>query len=88
MVASKKCMTQGCHKRTKLTDRGRVLLESEHRRVGRRPGLLCPDCVKRAFDDPEHYAVNIPLGEVITESMRSEPHWHVAFPPAVQNTVH
>ena len=81
MAVSKKCMTQGCHKRTKLTEVGRALLESEHRRVGRRPGVLCPDCVKGAFEDPDNFALNIPLGEVITESMRPEPHWYVAFPP-------
>ena len=81
MVDTKKCLTPGCYMRAKLTKRGLALLRSESRRVGRPAGLLCPKCVTRAFDDTEKYSLNIPLGDVLVESMQAKPNWYVAFPP-------
>ena len=44
-------------------------------------GSAVPKCVTRAFDDTEKYALNIPLGDVLVESMQDKPNWYVAFPP-------
>ena len=81
MAVSKKCLTSGCHKRVKLTEKGQEMLRESSEQAGRPAAVLCPDCVKRAFNDPEHYAVDVPLGDVILESMRDDPRWYICFPP-------
>ena len=30
---------------------------------------------------PKSYALNIPLGDVLVESMQDKPNWYVAFSP-------
>ena len=49
------------------------LLRSETEKVGQRAGLNCPACVKRAFDYPDEYELDIPLAELLAEAARETP---------------
>ena len=43
--------------------------------------MICPVCVKRAFDNPEEYDIDIPLGELVVEAARETPRWRIMFTP-------
>ena len=78
---SVKCDSQGCHRRKRVSVEELSLLREESRRSGRRAGLICPACVKRAFDNPEEYDLDITLGELVVEAARETPRWRLCFGP-------
>ena len=76
-----KCSTAGCHRRKKVSPEELRVLRQEGKRAGRRAGLVCPACVKRALDNPDEYDLDIPLGELLVESARETPRWRVSLTP-------
>ena len=56
-------------------------LREESRKSGQRAGLICPACVKKAFDNPEEYDIDIPPGELVVEAAKETPRWRICFTP-------
>ena len=83
MTVQKSCITPGCRRSLKVNDFGMRLLHDESQKAGRRAGVLCPACVTRAFEAEDGYDINVPLGEVVAESLKPQPSWYVAFAPQV-----
>ena len=55
-----KCATAGCHRRKKVSFEERQRLREEGEKTGQQTGLICPSCVKQAFEDPDEYDLDIP----------------------------
>ena len=66
MKTQVKCSTSGCYRRE---------------RVGQRAGLICPACVKKAFDNPEKYDLDIPSVDLLVEAAKKTPRWRISFTP-------
>ena len=61
-----KCSKSLCHRRKKVSPEELQFLRQEgERRPRQRAGLICPECVNRAFEKPEEYDLHIPLGELL-----------------------
>ena len=61
-----KCSKSLCHRRKKVSPEELQFLRQEgERRPRQRAGLICPECVNRAFEKPEEYDLDIPLGELL-----------------------
>ena len=43
--------------------------------------MVCPVCVRRAFDNPDEYDLDIPLCELLVESAKKTPRWRTCFTP-------
>ena len=78
---SVKCDTRGCHRRKRISLEELNFLREESRKSGQRAGLICPACVKRAFDNPEEYDLDISLGELVVEAAKETPRWRICFTP-------
>ena len=76
-----KCSTLGCHRRKNVSLEEMQFLREERDEVGRHAGLICPVCVKRAFENPEEYDMDIPLGELVVEAAKETPRWRICFTP-------
>ena len=76
-----KCDTLGCHRRKRVSLEELNFLREESRKSRQRAGLICPACVKRAFDNPEEYDIDIPLGELVVEAAKETPRWRICFTP-------
>ena len=76
-----KCSTPGCHRRKKVSPEELQMLRTDRDEAGRRAGLICPGCVKKAFENPEEYDMDIPLGELLVEAAKETPRWRVCFNP-------
>ena len=76
-----KCSTPGCHRRKKVSPEELQMLRSESEEAGQRAGLICPACVKRAFENPDEYELEIPLGELLVEAAKETPRWRICFTP-------
>ena len=77
-----KCAMTGCHRRLKMTPEQR----EELRRVGREhdaaAGIVCPRCVKAAFDfELDDIDIDVPLEEYLIEAARETPRWRVMLSP-------
>ena len=57
------------------------MVRTERDEAGRRAGLICPGCVKKAFEDPDGYDLDIPLGELLVEAAKETPRWRIRFTP-------
>ena len=68
-----KYSTPGCHRRKKISLEELQFLRSESEKAGQRTGLICPACVKRAFDNPDAYDLDIPLAELLVEAAKETP---------------
>lgn len=68
-----KCSTPVCHRRKKISLEELQFLRSESEKAGQRAGLVCPACVKRAFDNPDAYDLDIPLAELLVEAAKETP---------------
>jgi hypothetical protein len=68
-----KCSTPVCHRRKKISLEELQFLRSESEKAGQRAGLICPACVKRAFDNPDAYDLDIPLAELLVEAAKETP---------------
>ena len=76
-----RCSTKGCHRRKKVSPGELLFLRQEGERAGQHCGLVCPACVRRAFDNPDEYDLDIPLGELLVESVKKTPRWRICFTP-------
>ena len=76
-----KCCTPGCHRRKNISQNEREILRRESEHTGQRAGLICPVCVKRAFDNPDEYDLDIPLGELVVEDAKATLQWRLCFTP-------
>ena len=76
-----KCDTRASHGRKRVSLEELNFLREESRKSGQRAGLICPACVKRAFDNPEEYDIDIPLGELVVEAAKETPRWRICFTP-------
>ena len=77
-----KCAMAGCHQRLKMTPEQR----EELRRVGRErnavAGIVCPRCVKAAFNfEYDDIDIDVPLEEYLVEAARETPRWRVMLSP-------
>ena len=77
-----KCAMAGCHRRLKVTPEQR----EELRRVGREhnavAGIVCPRCVKAAFNfEYDDIDIDVPLEEYLVEAARETPRWRVMLSP-------
>ena len=77
-----KCAMAGCHRRLKMTPEQR----EELRRVGREhnavAGIVCPRCVKAAFNfEYDDIDIDVPLEEYLVEAARETPRWRVMLSP-------
>ena len=81
MKHSVKCDTQGCHRRKKVSFDEMAVLRAEGAKAGQRAGLICPACVKKAFEHPDQYDLDIPLGELVVEAAKETPRWRICFTP-------
>ena len=77
-----KCGMAGCHRRLRMTPEQREDL----RRVGREhdavAGIVCPRCVKAAFDfEYDYIDIDVPLEEYLVEAARETPRWRVMLSP-------
>ena len=81
MKHSVKCETRGCHRRKRVSLEELDFLRVASRKSGQRAGLICPACVKKAFDNPEEYDIDIPLGELVVEAAKKSPRWWICFTP-------
>ena len=77
-----KCAISGCHRRLRMTPEQR----EELRRVGREhdaaAGIVCPRCVKAAFDfEYDGIDIDMPLEEYLVEAARETPRWRVMLSP-------
>ena len=84
MKFSIKYTTPGCHRRKKASLEEIQVLRSETEQAGQRAGLICPACVKRAFENPDEYDLDIPLGELVVEAAKEIPRWRICFTPEMQ----
>ena len=71
-----------CHRRLKVTPGQR----EELRRVGREhnavAGIVCPRCVKAAFNfEYDNIDSDVPLEEYLVEAARETPRWRVMLSP-------
>ena len=78
---SVKCSTPSCHRRKRVSLEERLVLRSETEKAGQHAGLICPRCVKKAFDNPDQYDLDIPLGELMVEAAKETPRWRICFTP-------
>ena len=76
-----KCSTSGCHRRKKVSLEELQILRQEGEKAGRSAGLICPACVKKAFENPDWYDLDIPLGELVVEAAKEVPRWRICFTP-------
>ena len=76
-----KCSTAGCHRRKKVSPEELQVLRGESDTAGRRAGLICPACVKRAFANPDEYDLDISLGELVVEAAKDMPRWRMVSTP-------
>ena len=76
-----KCATAGCHRRKKVSFEERQRLREEGEKTGQQTGLICPSCVKQAFEDPDEYNLDIPLGELVVEAAKERPRWRMTTSP-------
>ena len=74
-----KCSTSGCYRRKKVTIEELQFLRQESERASQRAGLICPACVKKAFDNPDEYDLDIPLVELLVEAAKKTPRWRISF---------
>ena len=81
MRHSVKCSTVGCHRHKRVSLEELQFLRAETEKAGQRAGLICPVCVKRAFDNPDAYELDIPLGELLVEATKETPRWRISFAP-------
>ena len=81
MKFSIKCTTPGCHRRKKVSLKKIQVLRSETEQAGQRAGLICPACIKRAFENPDEYDLDIPFGELVVEAAKEIPRWRICFTP-------
>ena len=77
-----KCAMAGCHRRLKMTPEQR----EELRRVGREynavAGIVCPRCVKAAFNfEYDDIDIDVPLEEYLVEAARETPRWRMMLSP-------
>ena len=80
-----KCATATCHQRARLNTYGVSLLRQEQERAtanGGRAGLICPRCIKEAFDRPDRWTFEMELGEMMLEALVDEPRWRFVIDPA------
>ena len=77
-----KCLTPSCHMHIKVTERGMELLRETSLQERRDVGLVCPRCVKANLSgESEEYALRIPLGEQVAESLVDKPDWRIGLIP-------
>ncbi len=76
-----KCSTPNCHRRKKVSLAEYQRLRSETETAGQRAGLICPECVKRALENPDEYDLDIPLGELVVEAAKETPRWRMCLTP-------
>ena len=57
------------------------VLRDESEKAGQRAGLICPVCVKKAFENPDEYDLDISLGELVVEAAKETPRWRICFNP-------
>ena len=81
MKLSVKCDTKGCHRRKRVSLEETNLLREESQRAGQRADLICLACVKKAFDNPDEYDLDIPLGELVVEAAKDTPRRRICFAP-------
>ena len=79
---SVKCAIAGCHRRLKMTPEQR----EELRRVGLEhdavAGIVCPRCVKAAFNfEFDDIDIDVPLEEFLVEAVKEIPRWRVMLSP-------
>ena len=77
-----KCATAGCHRRKRISLEERQMLRDESEKAGRRAGLICPACVKSAFESLDEFDWDISLGELVVEAAKQTPRWRMTFSPA------
>ena len=77
-----KCAMAGCHRRLKMTPEEREelrLVGLEHSAVA---GIVCPGCVKAAFNfEFDYIDIDVPLEEYLVEAARETPRWRVMLSP-------
>ena len=76
-----KCSTSGCYRRKRVTIEEVQFLRQESERAGQRAELICPACVKKAFDNPDKCDLDIPLVELLVEEAKKTPRWRISFTP-------
>ena len=76
-----KCLTPGYHQRKKVSIEEMQLLRAETEKAGQRAGLICSARVKKAFDNPDQYEQEIPIGELLVEAVKETPRWRICFTP-------
>ncbi len=77
MKTQVKCSTSGCYRRKRVTIEEVQFLRQESEGAGQRAGLICPACVKKAFDNPGMCDLDIPLVEAAKKTHR----WRISFTP-------
>ena len=77
-----KCAMAGCHRRLKMTPEQREELRQagqEHNAVA---GIVCPRCVKAAFNfEYDDIDIDVPLEEYLIEAARETPRWRMMLSP-------
>lgn len=43
--------------------------------AGGRAGLICPQCIQAAFDDPDRWEFDMTIGEMVVEATMDSPQW-------------
>ena len=81
MKTQVKCSTSGCYRRKRVTIEEVQFLRQESEGAGQRAGLICPACVKKAFDNPDMCDLDIPLVELLVEAAKKTHRWRISFTP-------
>ena len=76
-----KCATPTCHRRHKMDAVERANLRAEGEKFNVKAQILCPNCVAKALDNPELFAVDMSLGEVIVQVTREDAPWRIVLMP-------
>ena len=77
-----KCAISGCHRRLRMTPEQREELRWVGREHDAVAGIVCPRCVKAAFDfEYDDIDIDVPLEEYLVEAARETPRWRVMLSP-------
>lgn len=76
-----KCIRSDCHKRLRQNVSEWTAYQNEARKMNAAAGLLCPRHAIEAFEDEQKFAVDVPLGEVVAETLSDHPRWRLVWTP-------
>ena len=72
---------EDCHRRRKITLVGMAQMKAEAQLVGCRVGVLCPDCILKAYEDEAAYTYSISDGEMLLDVIGGKPPWRMVHLP-------